>query len=83
MEKNNKKQTQQLYCVSTDGDDFDIPKRLAGPNTNEMAISTEINDILEMTEEEDWDIDDKLVVYKLVPVGYIKKGRRTFNKVDE
>ena len=83
MENNNKKQTQQLYCVSTDGDDFDIPNRGEGPNTNEMAISTEINDILEMTEEEDWDIDDKLVVYKLVPVGYIKKGRRTFNKVDE
>lgn len=83
MKKDNSKKIQELYCVvADDGDEFDIPTRGELGN-HEVAVGTDIADLVNNVEEEAWDINDKLVVYKLVPVGYIARGKLAFNKLGE
>ena len=81
MKKNNK--IQELYCVISDGnDEFDIPTE-EKLGYYEVAVGADITDILKRVDDEVWEINDKLSVYKLVPVGYIDRGKPTFNKFGE
>lgn len=74
---------QCMYCVISDGnDEFDIPTE-GKLRYYEVAVGPDIADLVNNVEEDDWDINDALVVYKLVPVGHITRSKPTFNKLGE
>lgn len=83
MKKKDSKKIQELYCVISDGnDEFDTPTE-GKLGYYEVAVGADTTDVLKRVGDEVWEINDKLAVYKLVLVGYIDKGKPTFNKLDK